>query len=522
MRERSAQIVQLVRAFEESDAEGVLVSIEARAAATRRALRVTGLGDYRGDLLDATHVRDGEVIARRARLLYDTLDRRLPTLRGLLNVGKLGVSTLPVVVAAAAAAGLATSWFGPTRRVDLLSPALLGILAWNLFAYVRLAVSPLVRHGLERMTGRTARRRLPEALAELFMRGAIWRKLQGHRLFAGHDPVQRRLTARALLRYGALWHRSASALLAARVRCMLHLGALALAAGAVGGIYLRGIALGYRASWEEVWLDAARAQALLDVVLGPAAALLGRSVPPLAPLATDPGPAGPWIQLYALTLLLAVGLPRAALAAIETARCIRHASDVRVDLKDPYYARLLRDWRGATTRVDIVPYGYFPDLALLDSLRRTLREMFGGRADVRSRRPLARGDGPDLLIEPVVAASAWRPPPRLGEWYADREVESCHALVFDLGEAPERELHGAFLAKLCERARSRGHRLLVLGDPSGLERRVGSAEHRRERMKRWADVVGEVGLVLMPIENVTRGEQLETALWPSSSARLAG
>ena len=69
------------------------------------------------------------------------------------------------------------------------------------------------------------------------------------------------------MRFAALWNRAASPLLASRVRGVLHVGAAALLVGAIAGMYVRGLAFEYRATWESTWLDAGQVQALLNLVL---------------------------------------------------------------------------------------------------------------------------------------------------------------------------------------------------------------------------------------------------------------
>ena len=60
-------------------------------------------------------------------------------------------------------------------------------------------------------------------------------------------PTRARLIP-ALARFGESWHRITAPLLAARLRLRLHLGAILAVAGAVAGMYVRGLAFEYRAT----------------------------------------------------------------------------------------------------------------------------------------------------------------------------------------------------------------------------------------------------------------------------------
>jgi hypothetical protein len=169
-----------------------------------------------------------------------------------------------LLLALAFAGGLLADAAGPGRRIDLLSPPFLAVLAWNLGVYGALV-------------GNALRRRAP-------------------------DPARRR---RGL-----------------DVERLLHAGAAALALGLCLGLYARGLVFDYRAGWQSTFLEPAQVHALLSVLLAPAALLTGIAVPDVDGIAalriaaggSASGPAAGWIHLFAATLVLGVVLPRIALA----------------------------------------------------------------------------------------------------------------------------------------------------------------------------------------------------------------
>ena len=67
------------------------------------------------------------------------------------------------------------------------------------------------------------------------------------------------------------WARVAAPLYAARAARILHLAAAALALGVIAGLYVRGLAFEYRATWESTFLDPAQVRALLAAALAPGA-----------------------------------------------------------------------------------------------------------------------------------------------------------------------------------------------------------------------------------------------------------
>jgi hypothetical protein len=482
MRERAAQIVLLVRAFEESDREGRILSPYTRMVATRRALAVTGLSDFSGELAEAAHIRSGETVMRRARLLFNGLVRKLPFLPRVLKVAQLGSSTGPVIIGAALLFGVLTNLLGTGRRINLLSFPLLGLLAWNLAIYLFMAVGGSLRRIRQRPAGR---RRLSVRLTGWLMRGALGRRLRGRRFAQGGETG---ITTKALLRFAGLWDRVAAPLLVSRVRRVLHVGAAAVMVGAIAGMYVRGLAFEYQATWESTWLDVTQVQALLGTVLGPASRVLGLSIPDVTPLRgpDGAGPAAPWINLYAMTTLLFVVLPRTALVLYETWRGARMAARIPVDLNDSYFRGVFTAWRGATRLVRIVPYSFTAQPGGLDALKRLLHDFFGARADIRIRAPLDYGDDAETLMVP-------------GYDVEDGERETAWVVLFNLAQSPEAEVHGRFLEELRATVESRGGQILVLVDVSAYHRTIDAPERRTERSKAWSRVVDEAGLNVVEV-----------------------
>src|SRR5690606_14377362 len=142
--------------------------------------------------------------------------------------------------------------------------------------------------------------------------------------------------------------------------------AAALALGAIAGLYLRGLVFEYRAGWASTFLEPDQVRALLAVLFGPASLLTGIELPDaerLAAMRMPPGPgerAADWIHLQAATLALVVVLPRLALALVEHRRAHRLAESIKVPLRDPYFAALLRARGGAAGTVQGVPHAPGP------------------------------------------------------------------------------------------------------------------------------------------------------------------
>jgi hypothetical protein len=284
------------------------------------------------------------------------------------------------------------------------------------------------------------------------------------------------VVADAVQRFQGLWLPAAAPLVAGRVRMLLHAGAFALALGAVAGMYISGIAFEYRATWESTWLDAPDVQRYVDVVLGPAARMLGIVVPDVAPLRgpDGEGDARAWIHLWATTLGLLVLLPRAALIALEALTAARLSRRLSVEVDGAYARRALHSGRGAATVVEVVYYSCAPDVALRDKLHTILQDHAGARAVIRDGPSLEYGDDPGQVALPESSAPA------------------VVAVVFTVSQTPEPEVHGKFIERLRERLDAAGRELVLVLEMATYRERVGSEERVRERRATWERLLRSV------------------------------
>jgi hypothetical protein len=463
MSEGDARTLLLVQAVEDTDQAGILLTPRRRTEATRRAFD------------DGSAPTDDDLarLRTRAALLRDDVLRQAPDLgrvlapprrRGLLVLATLGLAAL---------AGALTNLLGPERRVSVLAFPLAGILLWNLAIYAGLLVRAVGRALTPRGgTGSVAGRL---ALAARWLEGA-WLGGLVRRLGGTTRSVA---VADAVRRFQGLWLPAAAPLIAARVRVVLHLAALATALGAVAGMYVSGIAFEYRATWESTWLEAPAVQRYLDLVLGPAARLLGLPVPDVAPLRgpAGEGSAAPWIHLWGTTLGLFVVGPRTALALLDAFIAARLARRLPVQVDPVYARRALQGGRGAATLVEIVYYSCTPDPALRERLHARLQEEVGARAVLHDGASLAYGDHPDSIPLPASPART-----------------AVVALVFALAQTPEPEVHGEFVERLRERLDRGGWRLLVVLETVTYRQRVGAEARVRERRATWERLLRDLEL----------------------------
>lgn len=477
MTEDDARCALLVRACETAAAGQVQWSDADRAWASRAAAEVVG-----------ERASADTFIARRAQLAAERLSARDAGLRRALRAVRWRPWVGWLLVLAAFAAGIAGDAIGAGQRINVLAPPLLALLAWNLCVYLF-----IVLHGAARLLGwRSVGDHRGRPVSRLLARAA-------HAIAAPTEADAASMKAAAAsastspgpspaARFALDWAHAAARLNTLRVARMLHLAAFALAAGALAGMYLRGLAFEYRAGWESTFLGAGSVSALLSAVLGPAAQLTGIALPDAARLEAMrfPGsggePAAPWIHLYALTVAAVILLPRALLALVEGVYEHRLARRFPLPMADPYFAALARMHRGESAAILVVPYNHRPSAQAGIALRDLLGAVHG---------PAMR-----LTIAPIV---------NYGDEQAARQAHAhAHAqatagdgdaapslliALFSSTATPEADAQGAFLDALTQGSAGTAP-LLVAIDESAFITRFGDSDataqrRRAERRQSW-------------------------------------
>ena len=300
-------------------------------------------------------------IERYAACLFEHLS---PWYQSILQLAKIPAPwTIPLCLAAFLF-GLATNLLGPAQRIHVVRNPVFILIAWNLLVFLTLFVlflrgkfkaaqlRSVVRSqnnppgaatvGSLRSSLRHNQSKAPWVVKYLLP--SVWHFL--HRmLFA--VPEQKNL-AQVIRRFSDHWLSVAGALVVSRWRRLLHLGSVFIATGAVAGMYFRGLFQGYRVVWDSTFIvDEGAVAALIDVLFGPAlwlADLLGIGLAnriSVARLLTAAGDeADGWIHLFAISVLVAIVVPRLALAAWQSSRLKRLSKNIALPL-DHYFGEVI-------------------------------------------------------------------------------------------------------------------------------------------------------------------------------------
>jgi hypothetical protein len=482
MKASSLRSILLIKAVEEHDAEGAILPLAEREAATREALRRWPAAQS-GTSRSGREQHAWRVLESRAAELSARLVQRHPVVARTVMLESRATAVSASVLGAAFLLGLLLSILDSRVRIEIVAFPLLGVVLWNLVVYAVLLARTLRRGRHRGSLARIAReatwpvRWSWRRAATLIKRSAFY-----------HRPL-----AAALRRFSDEWWPLAQPLLLRHGERVFHAGAAAVALGMIAGFYVRGIGLEYRAGWESTFLDPGQVRSILALMYGPASALTGIALPAddaaVAALHWRGGaggaPAAPWIHLMAATAALLVVVPRLLLALVATFGLLRAASRLEPPAALLAYARGVLGTSDAALppeAVRVVPYAYQPGTASVAGAQRLLEAAFGTGTRVEFEPQVAYGD------EPALAA-------RLGGSTADVCVVLC-----SLAATPEAENHGAVLALARDALRDApAHvRLLVLVDESPYVGVVGTdatlAGRIEQRREAWRSFVAQHGL----------------------------
>lgn len=338
---------------------------------------------------------------------------------------------------------------GQESEINLLALPLIGILVWNAVMFLL-------------------------SFWSLFYKGKPWHiSLNLERSGSKVLPEAKESDLENLIskRFHKLTRASAMRRFTGRFKAWLHLAAALLAFGSISGMYAHGWSKEYRAVWESTLLDEAGASRFLGTLFMPASKVTGVTVP-LEQLpamhrrsgepAAHPGPALPWIHLYAATLGLFVMLPRFLLVILEltraggVARRFMEEEDWRT-----YTERLLACSDGDGAAVEILTYGLSDNEASRDRWRLWARRQWQDMGSAVFYAVPVGGEA-DFVKD-------WKPS-------ASRVM-----VIFNLSGTPEVEVH-RWLADALAQRKERTMMLLALDD-TDLKKRWSAFADAEQRLK---------------------------------------
>jgi hypothetical protein len=496
MHETALRTVLLIRAIDESDQAGEVLSLAERAEATKQAAQ--SAGEIPNGLAGASLPAAAErLLIKRADLLLDKLVARSPVIARVIGSAGGTRWLTATLLALSFGVGVSMSALDGSQRIDVLSISLHALIAWNLAVYAMLIANTLKPH--KRPT--TPAEPSASWMSVLYERAVRERTEQLLKQSSQYNmPL-----AQALRRFTLEWSAIVRPALVLRAKRLFHVGAAVLAFGLITGLYVRGLILRYDAGWESTFLDAGEVRTWLGLLYGPASFLSGIALPSASELETLRWGAGPrsapaanWIHLIALTAGAFIVVPRLVAALVNTLALWQLRRKPPTPATFLPYARtvLLETGRVRGLKASVVTYAYQPTRDALAGLKVLLVDALGAEVDVEVRADVAYGDED---------AFTTRTPAR-GErvehdWLAPAD---CYVLLMSAAATPETENHGLLIGALRRRLSQRAASFLVVVDTSAYAARMGAdpsfAGRLAERARSWQEFCSAQGQTACVIE----------------------
>ena len=298
-------------------------------------------------------------VKARAQFLFDHLSSAY---QSILHLARLPTPLTAPLCLIALVLGFATNLLGPAEKIHVVRNPVLLLVAWNLLVYLVLLLVFLARPKKEKLApssfskpasakqsvsnpqGAVAESRINIPwLAQSLIPG-LWHFF--HRVAL--SAREKKHLAEVVSRFSVNWYAVAGPLVVARWKVLLHLGALFLAIGAVAGMYFQGLFQGYEAIWSSTFITGESSVVkFVHFLFGPSlfvSDLLGLGLAGEIDAARLLSPQGDkaagWIHLFAITVMITIVIPRAALAAWQWRNVKQRRKNIGLAL-DAYYGEVI-------------------------------------------------------------------------------------------------------------------------------------------------------------------------------------
>ncbi|MFE1572246.1 DUF2868 domain-containing protein [Comamonas odontotermitis] len=392
------------------------------------------------------------------------------------------------ILMGALVAGFVSHRITDPHRVDLLSLSLLGIVLWNLLVYLWTVLHGTLRLARPRRQAIAVLQPSQSAPAATDTPGdgpPGWLQRLRGKAMPGLRGTALRLMALAFERN---WWQISRPARHAQWLLWLHLGAAAMAAGALASLWITGLTREYQVGWESTFLSAGQVQQWLNALFAPTQWLQLTSpwslsdIQPLQGWVANDRPAATgaqlpamgvgerWVWAYTALLAVLVIVPRLLLALWQGLRWRWLVSHMALPLNQPYFASLQRDFGGLATQLVIVPYSMEITPERKAAVEHHAATLYGAGAGITWRPSLAYGAAlPDMAaVSPAQTV-----------------------LLVNLAATPEAEIHAELLAQLHKRHGSSSQLWLWTADFAA--RNSGAPRRLQEREALWHDFASQNG-----------------------------
>ncbi|WP_454060883.1 DUF2868 domain-containing protein [Candidatus Nitrospira salsa] len=489
--------IVLVWSCEEEDPAGYFLSLHNRQRGEPLA-RESQMSDQSDSPL---HFSEEWFVRERAERLTAKLEHRYSVFHVARRLTQRQIPLL-LIVALALLGGFFTDPIGPEGHINLLHFPLLALVCWNMVTYLWM--------GMRRVVVSASKNDPNEWISNWLTKVGLGISQFNVRFFQRKSPEEKQWIIASLTRFFRLWSSLVGQAVRLQGRSILHWGAAGLAAGVIIGMYLRGFAFEYRASWQSTFLETEQVHDVLAIILFPASMMLGVDFPSVQAMAALKAPgsenAAKWIHLWAVTCLLIIVVPRIGLALYARRKASKQLDELKLPLDEPYFQRLLAPYRGDGLWVEVLPYQCELDHSTATRLEECCLHMFGNGSSVQIRSSIAYGEDQRPMDVP-------------------HHIPLRVLVIFDVATTPEQEVHGEFLKNIQSQVGdwpAGGSLLLVILAGAYLKRTDQQRlEQRTQSWQRFTKGYEIEPLFFSPtIENDELLKQATGKLWPTHAQEV--
>ena len=358
--------------------------------------------------------------------------------------------------------GLASNYLSPDGRVNLLLNPLVLLFLWNLLLYVCLLFSPMV---FKKFNSGGFISPLLKRISSYLVRKAL-------PLMPGAE--RQKAFVSAVLSYQNYCFAANKRSYIIKGRMALGLAGIALAAGVVSGLYLRGLLVDYSFYIETTFTSASQLlESLVSVIFSPVAFAFHVELP-----AIYGGRGQEWINFLALATLFYVVIPRSIILVLNWFSLLKRRGEWELDLTAGYYRQILAPVFYREVSTALITYDCALDEVDERNILAEFEQEFHGRLSLKRRGSLQWGETFD------------------GQ---EPEEEGVILLVFNGLETPEEEIHGAVIKSL------RGEDNIEIY--AALKYHYIAGEELKRRQRQWSEMFKDHGIAR--VVSYIRGESNE-------------
>jgi len=354
--------------------------------------------------------------------------------------------------------GFGSNYLGPSKVVNLWLNPFMAFLAWNFLIFLLYFLKVAVNRGKTSLNGPLL------TTVNRFVRWgqSYWRR---HMPSFHEDGKFRALLNQTQMVFRREWFRHFPNLVLARTARQLHILAIFLTIGVIGGLYLRGFAEAYQFTWDSTLVAPESRAFWLNFLFGPIL-WLAQPVFPQGLPAFQPENGAAWIHLFAMAALVYIVFPRAALSIWAHRKVIREKRNLRLPFETAPWQKVYGEFDPHPLSLHFLFYSYQLGDSQWDLLRSHIKDQLPGRFRQGIKENLSWGDSFDASVMEDHEQGLW-------------------VLVFNGAQTPESEIHGEFLNQFRQVIQSSHQRrgMLVIVDTQSL-----TGERLADRVAAWQKV----------------------------------